>query len=70
MNEIGKFLVAAGLVIAGIGLLLFLSGRVPWIGRLPGDIIVRKEGFRFYLPLTTCLLISVVISFVLWIIRR
>lgn len=59
-----------------LGLLLVCLGLLwPWIsrlglGRLPGDIVIEREGFRFYLPVTTCILVSLVISAVLWLFRR
>ena len=61
-----------GLVLAGLGLvllggLIWLFGKIPFLGRLPGDIRVEKPSFSFYFPLTTCLLISVLVSFILWI---
>ncbi len=54
----------------GVGLLVQLWGRIPWLGRLPGDILVKREGFTFYFPLTTGLLLSILISFLLWLFRR
>jgi hypothetical protein len=64
-----KALIVAGLTILVVGL------RWPWLsklplGRLPGDIVVEREGFRFYLPLTTGILLSVIVSLVIWLFRR
>jgi hypothetical protein len=70
MTGMGRMLIVAGLVIAAIGALLALSGKIPWLGRLPGDIMVRKERFTFYFPLATSLLVSVVLSLILWLIRK
>jgi Protein of unknown function (DUF2905) len=67
---LGKLLIVAGLALAGLGLLLLLAGRVPWLGRLPGDILVRREGFTFYFPLTTSILVSVVLTLLVWLLRR
>ena len=55
-------LVVLGLVIAGVGL-------VPWLGRLPGDICIERKNFRFYFPLVTCLLASLLLSLVVWLVR-
>jgi hypothetical protein len=66
---IGWLLLVLGLVIAGIGLLWLLAPSIPWLGRLPGDIHIERENFRFYFPLVTCLVLSVVLSLVLWVIR-
>lgn len=70
MTAVGKILVIAGLVLAAAGLLLMLSGKVGWIGRLPGDITIRRENFTFYFPLATCLLISIILSLLFWILRK
>ncbi len=70
MPDLGKTLLTIGAVIAAIGALLMLSGKLPWLGRLPGDIYIRKENFSFSFPLTTCLLISALISLILWLLRR
>ena len=70
MPGLGKSLIVIGLVIAAIGLLLTLAGRIPWLGRLPGDIFIKKDNFTFYFPLATSILISLLISFLLWLFRR
>jgi hypothetical protein len=63
-------LIVAGLVIAAVGALLLISGKIPWLGRLPGDILVRREKFTFYFPLATSLLISLILSLILWLFRK
>ena len=65
----GWILVVVGLVIAGIGLIWVLAPIVPILGRLPGDIAIERENSRFYFPIVTCLVISVVLSLVTWLIR-
>lgn len=70
MAPFGKYLVVAGLLVAGIGVLLMVSGKVGWIGRLPGDIVIKRENFTFYFPLATSILISVVLSLLFWLFRR
>ena len=70
MDGIGKVLVAAGLVIAAVGVLLLFAGKIPFLGRLPGDITVERPGFTLHLLLGTSLLASVVVSLVLWLLRR
>jgi len=70
MTGLGRMLIIMGLVIAAIGALLALSGKIPWLGRLPGDIMVRKERFTFYFPLATSLLVSIILSLILWLIRK
>ncbi len=70
MGDIGRLLILFGLVLAAIGGLLVLAGKVPWLGKLPGDIYYKGDHVTFYFPLVTCLLISVVLSLVFYLFRR
>ena len=70
MGGLGKLLIVAGMVLVVAGVLLTLGGRIPWLGRLPGDIVIRRDNFTFYFPLATSILISIAISLVLWLLRR
>ena len=70
MNELGKVLVVVGLVIAGVGLLLWSGIGRGWLGRLPGDIHYSKGDFSFQFPIVTCLLISAVLTLILWLVRK
>ncbi len=70
MQPLGKSLITIGLVIAAVGVVMTLVGKTDWLGRLPGDINIRKDNFSFYFPLTTCLILSAIISFILWLLRR
>ncbi|MBI4313417.1 MAG: DUF2905 domain-containing protein [Candidatus Omnitrophica bacterium] len=63
-QSLGRGLVATGLFLLLLGVILIFSGRIPGLGRLPGDIILHKEKFTFYFPLTTCLLLSALISLI------
>jgi hypothetical protein len=65
----GWVLVIIGLVIAGIGLIWVLVPSLPRLGRLPGDIVIERENSRFYFPIVTCIVISGVLSLVMWLIR-
>lgn len=65
----GWALVSVGLVIAGIGLIWVLAPNLPRLGRLPGDIVIDRGNSRFYFPIVTCIVISVVLSLVTWLIR-
>lgn len=69
--ETGKYIIAAGvlIVIAGI-VIYFFHDRLHWIGRLPGDIRIEKENFRFYFPITTMILFSIILSLLLWLLRK
>ncbi len=69
-SDVGKALVALGLLIALAGVVLMLVGRVPWLGRLPGDIHIERGNFSFYFPLATSLVLSVVLTLLLYIVGR
>jgi Protein of unknown function (DUF2905) len=68
--EFGKILVIIGAVILALGGVFLLSGKLPWIGRLPGDIVVHKKNFTFYFPLATSVILSLVLTLILWLIGR
>lgn len=70
MNDIGKLLIVFGLLIAVVGVILLLAGRLPWLGRLPGDIHIQRGNWTFYFPLTTSLLVSVVLTLIFWVMGR
>ena len=70
MEGAGKALLALGLIIAALGGALLLFGKIPFLGRLPGDITVQRPGFTLHIPLATSLLLSVLVSLVLWLLRR
>ena len=68
--NIGKILIVFGLLIVLAGVVLLLVGRVPWLGRLPGDIHFQRGNFTFYFPLATSLLLSVVLTLILYFLGR
>lgn len=71
MNTTGKYLIIIGAVIIVIGLLFYLLGdKLNFLGRLPGDIRVERENFRFYFPITTMILLSLILSVVLQLIKK
>jgi len=72
-SGLGKILIGLGLIITVMGALLVLAGRLPGlgpIGKLPGDILVKRDGVTFYFPITTSLLASVILSLLAWILLR
>ncbi|MDN5214436.1 DUF2905 domain-containing protein [Fulvivirgaceae bacterium BMA12] len=70
-QNIGKYIIVTGAVILIIGIIFyFFHDKLQWIGRLPGDIRVEKPNFRFYFPITTMILASIVLSLLLWIFRK
>lgn len=68
--SLGKMVAILGIVLVVVGGLLMLAPRIPWLGRLPGDILIKRQGFTFYFPLATSILISIVLSFLLWLFHR
>jgi len=66
---VSKWLITLGLILVAAGLLWPIMSKLG-LGRLPGDIVVRREGFSLYFPLMTCLVVSVVVSIIIWIFRR
>jgi hypothetical protein len=69
-SHLGRLLIVIGLLIAGIGLVLILAGKIPWLGRLPGDFLFRGKNVSVYFPLMTSLIVSVILSLILWFINR
>jgi hypothetical protein len=61
----GKLLMAVGALLLGLGAVLTLAGKVGWLGRLPGDFRFQRDGFSFYFPLATCLLLSLLLTVLL-----
>ena len=70
MNPIGKYLVIVGLAIAAIGALLWSGIGKGWFGRLPGDIHYTRGNFSFYFPIVTCLLLSLLLTLLVWVFRK
>ena len=66
----GKVLIVLGLVIALVGLVFILGTKIPWLGRLPGDITWKGKNFTFYFPMATSILISIVLSIIFYLINR
>ena len=69
LESVGKLLLIGGFLMAGVGLIIFLFGRLG-IGRLPGDILIQRDNFTFYFPLTTMILVSIVLTLVVSLFRR
>ncbi|MFI5253045.1 MAG: DUF2905 domain-containing protein [Bacteroidota bacterium] len=66
--QLGKMLVGMGLMVAAIGILLKFSNKIPFLGKLPGDITIRKDNFQFYFPLMTCIVLSILFTVAMWLI--
>lgn len=71
MQNIGKTIIFAGIIIIAVGLLVYFFGnKLNWFGNLPGDIKIKKENFSLSFPVTTMILISIVLSIIVWIVRK
>jgi hypothetical protein len=70
MSGLGKMLIVFGVILVVVGVVLILAPKIPWLGKLPGDITYRGERFTFYFPLATCILISILLSLILYLFRR
>jgi uncharacterized protein HemY len=70
MPEFGRTLIILGIVIIAVGALFTFGGKIPWLGHLPGDIYIQRDRFNFYFPIATCIVISILISVVLYLFRR
>ena len=70
MEQFGKTLLVLGLVLAAVGGLLMVSGMLPWIGKLPGDIMIERKNFTVYFPLATSVVLSILLSLIFWFFGR
>lgn len=69
-EQLGKILIFLGIVIVLVGVLFFFGDRIPFIGRLPGDIYIKKKNFTFYFPIVSSIIISLIISLIIYLFRR
>ncbi len=70
MEQFGKSLMLVGVSILALGALLWIGGKIPGIGKLPGDILIKRGNFTFYFPLATSILLSIILSVILALFRR
>jgi hypothetical protein len=70
MQEIGKTLIIFGLMLAGLGFILVFANKIPFLGRLPGDIFIQRKNLTFYFPVVTSIVLSIVVSLVFWLFSR
>lgn len=70
LSGLGKMLIIFGVVLVGIGLLLMFGEKIPWIGRLPGDIYIKRDKFSFYFPIMTCIIISLLLTLFFYLFRK
>ncbi len=70
MPALGKMLIILGIIIILIGLGFIFADKIPYIGRLPGDIYVKRERWSFYFPITTSIIISIILTLIMWLFRK
>jgi hypothetical protein len=70
MVMVGKNLVIVGSIIIVVGLLLMVEPKIPFLGKLPGDIHIKKENFELYIPIITCIILSIILSGVFWFVSH
>ena len=70
LSSLAKVIILVGLLVTATGILFLFSEKIPWFGRLPGDIYIQKENFNFYFPITTCVIISVLLSIILYFLTK
>ena len=70
LGSLGKILIFIGVILAGIGVIFILGDKIPWIGRLPGDIYIKRDKVTFYFPIMTCIIISLLLTLLFSIFRK
>lgn len=70
LSYLAKIIILAGLIVMAIGIILLFLDKIPWLGKLPGDIYIAKKNFNLYFPFTTCILISVLVSILFYFLTK
>lgn len=70
LNPIGKFLILLGGILVGLGVMILFIEKLPWLGRLPGDIFIQKKNFSFFFPVTTSIFLSFILSLIFYLFSR
>jgi hypothetical protein len=70
MLDLGRILIVLGVILVIVGAVILLAPKIPWLGHLPGDISYKRGNFSFYFPLGTCILISVILTLIMYLFRR
>jgi NAD/NADP transhydrogenase beta subunit len=68
-QELGKYLIILGIIIAAIGAIILFWGKIPFLGKLPGDIKIEKENFTFYFPIVTSIALSIILTLIFWLVN-
>ncbi|MBN1255649.1 MAG: DUF2905 domain-containing protein [Deltaproteobacteria bacterium] len=70
LGSLGKILSILGIVLLVFGLILILAEKIPWIGRLPGDIVIKRDKFTLYFPIMTCIIISLLLTLLFYVFKK
>ena len=70
MADFGKLFIFIGLLLVVIGIVFIVGNKIPFIGKLPGDIAIERNNFNFYFPITTCIIISIILSLIYWLLGK
>jgi hypothetical protein len=70
MSDLGRWLIVVGVILVIVGAGFLLAPKIPWLGRLPGDLSFKRGNFSFYFPLGTCIVISIILTLIFWLLRR
>jgi hypothetical protein len=70
MSDLGRLLIVLGVILVIVGAVVLLAPKIPWLGKLPGDFSFNRENFSVYFPLGTCILISIILTLIMYLFRR
>lgn len=70
LQPLGRLFIVLGLILIAVGAVFLISPKVPWLGRLPGDILIKREHATFYFPIATSILVSLILSLLMWFFGR
>jgi hypothetical protein len=68
--DFGKLFIFIGLLLVVIGFVFIIGNKIPFIGKLPGDIVIERRNFNFYFPITTCIIVSIILSLIFWLLGK
>ena len=70
ISPVARAVVFIGLIVTAVGIVLLFADKIPWLGKLPGDIYIQRKNFSFYFPVTTCIIISILLSLIFYFISK
>lgn len=70
LNLVGKILIIFGLILVVVGFILVTGIKIPYLGKLPGDIYIKKDNFTFYFPLATSIVLTIILTLILWLLGK